>query len=431
MAIQYFFLLLLVFSAVCSHGARHMPFSIINLDKNTGKSYKMFDEKDLTRNDFPKNFAFGTATSAFQIEGVTHRGFNIWDSFTHRYPEKSTDGSYGDIAADSYHLYKTDVKMMKDMGADAYRFSIAWSRILPNGRINGEINKEGIQYYKNLIDELLANDIEPFVTIFHWDVPQTLEDMYGGLLDRNFVSHYRDFANLCFKEFGDKVKYWITFNQPYSLGFNAYGKGEQAPGRCSSWMNKNCTGGDSGTEPYIVAYHELIAHAEVVQLYRREYKEIQRGHIGITLVANWFWPLTDTKADIDAAQRAQDFKLGWFLDPIMFGDYPASMKELVGKRLPQFAPWESELIKGSIDFIGLNYYFPLFAYNKPTPDPKKPSVLTDGRFGTIDNRDGVMIGINSTLFCYNATGFYDLLTYMRNKYNNPLIYITENGKIHL
>ncbi|XP_021911735.1 myrosinase 5-like [Carica papaya] len=320
-----------------------------------------------------------------------------------------------------------DVEMMKNMGVNGYRFSIAWSRVLPKGRISGGINEEGIQYYKNLINELLDNGIEPFVTIFHWDVPQTLEDMYGGLLDRNIVSDYRDFANLCFREFGDKVKYWITINQPYSLGFNAYGKGEQAPGRCSAWMHKNCTGGDSGTEPYIVAYHELLAHAEVVQLYRREYKETQKGKIGITLVANWYYPLRNTIDDINAAQRAQDFKLGWFLDPIAFGDYPTSMKKLVGKRLPKIAPWESKLIKGSIDFLGLNYYFPLYAFNTGAPDPTKPSVLTDGRFGTTNVRDGVPIGTNSTLFFYNSTGFYDLLTYVRKKYNNPLTYITENG----
>nr|ACO95143.1 beta-thioglucoside glucohydrolase [Carica papaya] len=429
MAIQvgfrYLFLLVLVGLLVCINGARNIPFSIINY-KDIG-SYKIFDENDLNRRDFPNNFIFGTATSAFQIEGVTHRAFNIWDSFTHRYPEKSSDGRDADQATDSYHLYKVDVEMMKNMGVNGYRFSIAWSRILPKGRISGGINKEGIEYYKNLIDELLSNDIEPFVTIFHWDLPQTLEDMYDGLLDRNFVLHYRDFANLCFKEFGNKVKYWITFNQPYSLAFNAYGKGEQAPGRCSAWMNNNCTGGDSGTEPYIVAYHELLAHAEVVQLYRREYKKTQKGNIGITLIANWYYPLRNTVADTNAAQRAQDFKLGWFLDPIIFGDYPSSMKKLVGKRLPQFAPWESKLLKGSIDFLGLNYYFPLYAFDTSAPDPTKPSVLTDGRFGTTNVRDGVPIGINSTLFYYNATGFYDLLTYLRNKYNNPLTYITENG----
>ncbi|XP_021894104.1 cyanogenic beta-glucosidase-like [Carica papaya] len=208
--------------------------------------------------------------------------FNIWDSFNHIYPEKSSDGSDADQATDSYHLYKVDVEMMKNMSVNGYRFSISWSRVLPKGRRSGGINRDGIQYYKNLIKELLNNGIEPFVTIFHWDVPQTLEDAYGGLLDRNFVSDYRDFANLCFREFGDKVKYWITINQPYSLGFNAYGKGEQAPRRCSAWMHKNCTGGDSGTEPYIIAYHELLAHAEVVQLYNREYKVTQKGKIGIT-----------------------------------------------------------------------------------------------------------------------------------------------------
>ncbi|XP_021894103.1 myrosinase 5-like [Carica papaya] len=286
---QYLFLLVLVLSSVCINEARTIPFSIIN-DKDIG-SFKILDENSLNCRTFPNNFVWGTATSAFQIEGVTHRAFNIWDSFTHTYPEKSDDGSTADLACDSYHLYKVDVEMMKNMNVTGYRFSIAWSRVLPKGRISGGINRDGIQYYNNLIDELLAKEIEPFVTIFHWDLPQTLQDMYGGFLDRNIVSDYRDFANFCFKEFGDKVKHWITFNQPYSVAYNAYGIGEQAPGRCSAWMDNNCTGGHSGVEPYVVAYHELLAHAEAVQLYKREYKELRSE--GSNISGYFAWSLID------------------------------------------------------------------------------------------------------------------------------------------
>ncbi|KAH0850709.1 hypothetical protein HID58_095312 [Brassica napus] len=181
------------------------------------------------------------------IEGASHRALNGWDYFTHRYPEKVPDHSSGDLACDSYDLYKEDVKLLKRMKAQAYRLSIAWSRILPKGRLTGGIDENGIKYYNNLINELKANGIEPYVTIFHWDVPQTLEDEYGGFLSRRIVEDYKNYAELLFQRFGDRVKFWITLNQPYSLASKGYGDGSYPPGRCTG-----CEfGGDSGTEPYI------------------------------------------------------------------------------------------------------------------------------------------------------------------------------------
>ncbi|KAI5435123.1 variant 2, Beta-glucosidase 12 [Lathyrus oleraceus] len=229
----------------------------------------------LNRSSFPIDFIFGTSTSAYQYEGGAKeggKGTNIWDTFTKKYPEKIADRNTGEVSVDGYHLYKEDVGIMKYMNLDAYRLSISWSRILPSGRISGGINEEGITYYNNMINELLANGIEVFATIFHWDLPQALEDEYGGFLSPLIVFDFRDYAELCFKEFGDRVKHWITINEPSTYTTAGYVIGMFPPGRCSDWLNLNCTGGDSGTEPYLVAHHLLLAHAAAVQVYKTKYQ---------------------------------------------------------------------------------------------------------------------------------------------------------------
>ncbi|KAJ1424425.1 Glycosyl hydrolases family 1, N-terminal conserved site, partial [Sesbania bispinosa] len=273
----------------------------------------ILDVASLNRSSFPAGFIFGTASSAYQYEGAAKeggRGPSIWDTFTHRYPEKIQDRSSGDVAVDEYHHYKEDVRIMKYMNLDAYRFSISWSRVLPKGKLNGGINQEGVKYYNNLINELLANGIKPFVTLFHWDLPQALEDEYGGFLSPHIINDFQDYAELCFKEFGDRVKYWITLNEPYSFSNGGYSIGILAPGRCSKWLNPNCTGGDSGKEPYLVSHHQLLAHASAVQVYKKKYQASQKGVIGITLVSNWFVPFSDSKFDQDATRRAIEFMLG-------------------------------------------------------------------------------------------------------------------------
>ncbi|ESQ30336.1 hypothetical protein EUTSA_v10011400mg [Eutrema salsugineum] len=380
--------------------------------------------RTFNRSGFPKNFTFGAATSAYQIEGAAHRALNGWDYFTHRYPEKVPDGSSGDLACDSYDLYKEDVKLLKRMNAQAYRLSIAWSRVLPKGRLTGGIDENGITYYNNLINELKANGIEPYVTIFHWDVPQTLEDEYGGFLSPRIVEDYKNYAELLFQRFGDRVKFWITLNQPYSLASKGYGDGSYPPGRCT-----DCEfGGDSGTEPYIVAHHQLLAHAEAVSLYRRRYQRFQGGKIGTTLIGRWFTPLNETSIlDKAAAKRAFDFFVGWFLDPLVYGDYPRIMKTIVGDRLPKFTRQESALVKGSLDFLGLNYYVTQYATDAPPSIPTQPNVLTDPRVTIGFYRNGVPIGVQAPSFVYYPPGFRQILNYIKNKYKNPLTYITENG----
>ncbi|XP_027341441.1 beta-glucosidase 12-like [Abrus precatorius] len=392
----------------------------------------ILDVASLNRSSFPAGFVFGTASAAYQYEGAYReggRGPSIWDTFTHKYPDKIQDRSNGDVANDEYHHYKEDVGIMKYMNLDAYRFSIAWSRILPKGKLSGGINKEGVKYYNNLINELLANGLQPFVTLFHWDLPQALEDQYGGFLSPHIVNDFQDYAELCFKEFGDRVKHWITLNEPWSFSNSGYATGSLAPGRCSKWLNPNCTGGDSGKEPYLVTHHQLLAHAGAVKVYREKYKVSQKGVIGITLVSHWFVPFSDNKLDKEAAERAIDFMFGWFMEPLTRGYYPQSMRSLVGKRLPRFSKNQAKLIKGSFDFIGLNYYTTNYAANAPQLSNARPNYLTDSLANLTTERNGIPIGpmaASTWLYVY-PRGIRELLLYTQNKYNNPLIFITENG----
>ncbi|BBG96242.1 beta glucosidase 13 [Prunus dulcis] len=345
--------------------------------------------KALNRGSFPPGFIFGSAGAAYQFEGGAKeggRGPSIWDTFTHKYPDKITDGSNGDVAIDSYHRYKSakeDVSIVKDMGWDAYRFSISWSRILPTGMLSGGVNQEGIKYYNNLINELVANGIKPFVTIFHWDLPQGIEDAYGGFLSPKSVDDFRDYAEICFREFGDRVKHWITLNEPHTFSNAGYTSGAT-----------------------------------------------QKGVVGIALNTGFSVPFSDSQADKDAASRAMDFSYGWFLDPLTRGQYPQSMQSLVGNRLPKFTKEQSQMLKGSFDFIGLNYYSSSYAKAVPPNKAGEPSYATDSQADSLNNRNGVpsvqWYAASDWLYVY-PRGLRDLLLYTKRKYKNPLIYITENG----
>ncbi|XP_078165973.1 beta-glucosidase 24-like [Carex rostrata] len=389
---------------------------------------------ELRRSGFPKDFIFGTASSAYQYEGATReggRGASIWDTYTHLYPEKIANGSNGDVAIDSYHRYKEDVAIMKEMGLNSYRFSISWPRILPRGNISGGVSYEGIMYYNNLINELILNGIQPFVTLFHWDLPQALEDLYGGFLSSRIVYDFQDYAEICFQEFGDRVKNWISLNEPWSYSVGGYSTGILAPGRCSQGVGTDCLGGDSSKEPYIVAHNQLLAHAAAVVIYRKKFKESQKGKIGITLVSNWMIPYSNSKADKESAARALDFMYGWFMDPITRGEYPHRMRKLVGDRLPKFTREQSDTLKGSFDFVGVNYYTARFTSNIPISSSKivNKSYDSDQLLNQTVERNGIIIGqkaASSWLYVY-PKGIRDLLVYTKKTYNNPIIYITENG----
>nr|AAV34606.1 beta-glycosidase [Dalbergia nigrescens] len=380
------------------------------------------------RSCFPSDFIFGASSSAYQYEGEG-RVPSIWDNFTHQYPEKIADGSNGDVTIDQFHRYKEDVAIMKYMNLDAYRLSISWPRILPTGRASGGINSTGVDYYNRLINETLHNGITPYVTIFHWDLPQALEDEYGGFLDRRVVNDFRDYADLCFKFFGDRVKHWITINEPQVFTTNGYTYGMFAPGRCSPSYDPTCTGGDAGTEPYKVAHNLLLSHAATVQVYKEKYQKDQNGKIGITLDQRWVIPLSNSTSDKKAAQRYLDFTFGWFMDPLTVGRYPDSMQYLVGNRLPKFTTYEAKLVKGSFDFIGINYYTSNYATKSDASTCCPPSYLTDPQVTLSSQRNGVFIGpmTPSGWICIYPKGLRDLLLYIKENYNNPLVYITENG----
>ncbi|ESW22409.1 hypothetical protein PHAVU_005G151600, partial [Phaseolus vulgaris] len=384
----------------------------------------------LNRSSFPTSFVFGTASASYQYEGAANEGGrkpSVWDEYTHKHPERINNRSNGDVAVDQYNRYKDDIQIMKDMNLDAYRFSISWSRILPNGKRSGGINQEGINYYNNLIDNLLANGLQPYVTLFHWDLPQVLEEEYKGFLSPRVAGDFRDYAEVCFEKFGDRVKHWITLNEPWSYSNNGYAVGSFVPGRCSKWVDSTCLGGDSGTEPYIVTHNLLLSHAAAVDVYKKKFKNTQKGIIGITLISHWFEPFSNSQADKDASKRALDFMFGWYMEPLRSGKYPQSMISLVGKRLPKFSNEESKLLAGSFDFLGLNYYTTYYAAN--ASQNYKPSYTTDANVKQLTARNGVSIGPRygaDWLYIY-PKGIRELLLYTKITYNSPFIYITENG----
>ncbi|CAO2832916.1 unnamed protein product [Amaranthus hypochondriacus] len=388
----------------------------------------------LNRTSFPHGFIFGVASSAYQYEGAVKedgKGPSIWDTYAHRFSDKIKDHSNGDVAEDSYHRYKEDVKLIKEMGLDAYRFSISWPRLLPKGKLSGGVNWNGIRYYNNLINELLKFGIKPFVTLLHGDLPQALEDDYGGFLSTSIINDFRDYAELCYKEFGDRVKHWMTINEPLYYDLIGYAVGQGPPGRCSKWLNLNCTGGDSGTEPYIVAHNLLVAHAAAANLYKHKYQASQKGEIGVVLATNWYVPLSNSKQDRDATQRALDFTIGWFMDPLTRGKYPQSMSYLVKDRLPKFTKEQSMMIKGSYDFLGLNYYTTSYVANAPSSSTNgsRFSYLSDWHGTYTNERHGIPIGPKGASDGFNIypRGIRDLLLYMKKKYKKQVIYITENG----
>ena len=302
--------------------------------KNNVMNHENFKElKAVLRPDFQ----WGYATAATQIEGgwdADGKGRSIWDTFAHT-PGKVKDQSTPDDAVLSYYLYKDDVALMKSYGVTAYRFSLSWSRIIPLGGKGDPVNEAGLKYYDKLIDELLANGITPFVTLFHWDTPQRLEDRYEGMLNKEaYIPDFLNYATVCFERFGDRVKHWITYNEPGVYTLAGYAAGVHAPARSSNReLNEE---GDSSTEPFIVGHTELVSHAYAVKLYREQFQPEQKGMIGITLHGNWSEPWDiDDPLDVEAAERAREFEIAWYGDPIYkTGNYPASMRAQLGSRLP-------------------------------------------------------------------------------------------------
>ncbi|KAL5582972.1 hypothetical protein UlMin_015414 [Ulmus minor] len=376
--------------------------------------------KEVSRSDFPPNFVFGVATSAYQVEGAWNsggRGPCIWDAFSHT-KGKIIDGSNGDIAVDQYHRYKEDVELIAKLGFEAYRFSISWSRIFPDG-LGTKVNEEGITYYNNLINALLEKGIQPYVTLYHWDIPLHLDETMGGWLNKEIVKYFSIYADTCFANFGDRVKHWFTLNEPLQTSVNGYCIGIFAPGRKEG----------SSTEPYLVAHHQLLAHAAAASIYHTKYKEKQGGQVGLVVDCEWSEPNSEKIEDKIAAARRIDFQLGWYLDPIYFGDYPEVMRKKVGDRLPKFTEEEKELLRDSVDVLGLNHYTSRFIAHVAEIPEESDYYTAQEMERIVEWEEGELIGEKaaSEWLYVVPWGLGKLLNYVAKRYNNPTIYVTENG----
>ncbi|KAL4244934.1 Beta-glucosidase 1B [Abortiporus biennis] len=371
----------------------------------------------------PSDFLWGFATASFQIEGSTSaggRGKSIWDDFS-KIPGKTLDGRDGDVATDSYNRWKQDLDLLVSYGVKSYRFSLSWSRIIPLGGRNDPVSEEGIKFYSDLIDALLERGITPFVTLYHWDLPQALHDRYLGWLNKDeIIQDYVHYARVCFERFGDRVKYWLTMNEPWCISILGYGRGVFAPGRSSDRLRS--PEGDSSREPWIVGHSVILSHANAVKLYREEFKEKQGGQIGVTLNGDWALPYDDSPANIEAAQHALDVAIGWFADPIYLGSYPEYMKQLLGDRLPTFTEEELAVVKGSSDFYGMNTYTTNLC-KAGGEDEFQGNVEY-----TFTRPDGTQLGPQAHCAWLQdyPQGFRELLNYLYNRYHKP-IYVTENG----
>ncbi|XP_049938190.1 myrosinase 1-like [Schistocerca serialis cubense] len=377
-------------------------------------------------NQFPEDFYLGAATASYQIEGgwdEDGKGESIWDHMLHAQPNLTADGQNGDVAADSYHKYKEDVQLLVALNANAYRFSLSWPRILPTGDTD-KVNQAGVDYYNNLINELLDNGIEPLVTLYHWDLPQELQKL-GGWPNIALADYFVEYARVAFQNFGDRVKLWLTFNEPdmFSRGYST--ATEAAPGANSS-----------GIADYLLAKTVLVAHARVYRLYNETFRPSQGGRVGITLNIGWHEPLTSSPNDTAASDRQLQFEGGLWAHPIFTeeGDFPEVVKQRVAdnsrqegrtrSRLPTLSTEEVDLIRGTADFFGLNHY---------TSD-----LVTSGSVGVQPSKTYDTGVVTSSFEGYPSGGWVTwlqevpwglrkLLNWLHGSYPGYPFFITENG----
>ncbi|XP_030643198.1 lactase-phlorizin hydrolase-like [Chanos chanos] len=373
---------------------------------------------------FMKGFAWSTATASYQIEGgwrADGKGLSIWDKFAHT-PLRVANDDTGDIACDSYNKITEDVDMLKQLKVNHYRFSISWPRVLPDGTTK-HINEAGLNYYHRLVDALLAANIKPQITLYHWDLPQAVQNL-GGWENDTIVDRFKEYADVIFNSLGDKVKFWITINEPYNVANVGHGYGAAAPGISFR----------PGTLPYIVGHNLLKAHAEAWHLYNDKYRAKQGGMVGITINSDWAEPRNPYKQeDIEAARRVVQFYIGWFAHPVFNGDYNDVMKNIIRERslaaglpksrLPEFTPAEIQRVKGTYDYFGFNHYTTVLTY--PLDYKKLQHYDGDRGAGTIADRTWLDSG--SSWLKVTPTGFRKILNFIKEEYGNPPIYITENG----
>ena len=346
----------------------------------------------------PADFVWGAATAAFQIEGATHedgRGESVWDRFCAT-PGKVRNGDDGVVACDFYHHYREDIALMRELGIDGFRFSVAWPRVLPTG--TGKVNTKGLDFYDRLVDELLGSGITPFVTLFHWDTPQALEDA-GGWPLRSTVDAFGEYVAAVAERLGDRVRHWVTHNEPWVVAWIGYGWGHHAPGRTSD------------ADALATSHHLLLSHGRAVEILR----SLSPGsEVGITLNLDHVYAESTTAEDEAAATWVDGFHNRWFLDPIFKGRYPEDMLETWADIAPAMEDGDLAAISTPIDFLGVNNYTsPLVAAG---PDGGRSQIVRREDVDRTDMGWEVVPG-----------GLRDLLLRLTRDYAPPAIYVTENG----
>lgn len=346
---------------------------------------------------FPSDFIWGTATASFQVEGGRQeRGDCIWDDFC-RWPGKVAAGDTGDVADDHYHRYGEDVALIASLGCQAYRFSISWPRVLPEGK--GEVNAQGLDFYDRLVDALLEADITPFVTLYHWDLPSALQRL-GGWAARDTAYRFADYAMVVAKRLGDRVNHWITHNEPWVVAFLGHLTGMHAPG----W--------DDLALALQVSHHLLLSHGLAVPILRESGR--QDTQVGITLNMSPIYAASDAEVDIEAARRHDGYLNRWFIDPLLLGSYPSDMWQYYAWQTPRVAPGDLETIGAPIDFLGVNYY--------------NRTVIQHGDVGFLNTRSVKPQGEYTAMdWEVYPQGLTALLLRLTRDYGVPDLYITENG----
>ncbi len=356
---------------------------------------------------FPSDFTWGTATAAYQIEGAVNedgRSQSIWDAFA-RTPGKVINGDTGDIACDHYHRWKEDIKLIKELGCHNYRFSIAWPRLLPQG--TGKVNQPGIDFYNRLIDELLNASIRPLVTLYHWDIPTALPNAW---LDRGVVSAFSEFTSVAARAFGDRVKDWVTINEPWCASFLSYKLGIHAPGLRNTY------------QALVAAHHLLLAHGEALQILHRESPQ---SRAGIAVNLSPFYPATQAVQDQEAARYGDGELARWFLDPLYGRGYPIDIIRdlhksgyLKAEKLDYVVDGDMNIIARPADFLGINYY----SRNVVKASAEHPNDST--RFDFSDDKRVERTDIGWEVYPY---GLYEVLERVHRDYAPSEILITENG----
>lgn len=346
----------------------------------------------------PGGFTWGAATAAYQVEGAAHedgRGESIWDRFSHT-PGTTHNGDTGDVAIDHYHRWKSDIDIMSELGLNAYRFSVAWPRILPNGR--GQVNSKGLDFYDRLVDGLLERDIAPWLTLYHWDLPQVLEDA-GGWRNRATVEAFAEYTDVLTRRLGDRVTNWITINEPWVAAFLGHMLGIHAPGLQDLGATLSA------------AHHLLLAHGRAVDVVRNNVREAK---VGITLNLTTIYPDSDSAADEQAAHSVDGQVNRWFLDPVFRGRYPEDMVRQLDTWMSEIEPDDFSIISRPTDFLGINYYSPFFVAH----DPASPMGFR------MTEREGEHTAVG---WLVHPESLEALLVRVHDEYSPAEIYITENG----